>query len=111
MRRTRKLPDDLILAVGQIADTLEAGLGDHETDDSPRALAADVLTVVMNLPDSQRADLQRAAKMLCDNLHPDIAVYTALGDFLRALERVFDIGPGRQMPAGYLYLRQKVFGD
>ncbi len=73
--------------------------------------AAEILTLAMHLPDPQRRDLQEAAKLLCDNLSAEIALYSFLSDWVRKLEPHAMASDDPQVRQSFVELKIAVMGD
>ena len=75
-----------------------------------RALGADILAVICACPDAQWADLKDAAKLMCDNLSQQVAIYSFFGEFVRALQP-HTAGLPDEIQQRFRELKIKVMGD
>ena len=94
-----------------IADRLQTGLGQWNAPGTPAACAAEILGLTLNLPEGQRKDLTAPAKLLCDNLSHEVAIYSFLGQMVRSLEVCAAKRPEMIPSAEIRALRIKVMGN
>ena len=94
-----------------LAARLESGLGRWNEPGTPAALAAEILGLSLSLPDVQRRDLAAPAKLLCDNLSREVAVYSFLGAMVRGLESCAARNSQAELSASVQAFKIRVMGN
>jgi len=95
----------IIEQTAAIAQRLDAVLVDARED------ACSILALVESAPDEIRADLGDEAKRLCDNLRHEVAIYSFLGGWTRALSGPVRAAGGPELQKAFAELWVQVMGD
>lgn len=88
-----------------IADVAESAIA------HARLWATEIMMLSIHMPDAQRENLMEEAKRLCDNLSPQVALYTWLSDWLRVLKPHIERSNDAELSEAWRGLWVRVMGD